>query len=125
MALLTFLLALGTHFLAAAYMFFGACAISDTADRGPAPASPQGLICDGEDHWLNVVPLVALPASVLLAVALAVAWWPAPRWRWVGLTAFLWLPLVTAVALSLPSDTCSPEQRRDLRDYACDTTGNS
>ena len=112
-----------THILGAVWTFFETCRISDTADRVPAPASVQGRVCDAQDHWLNVAPYVVLPASVVLAVVLAVLWWSSTR-RWVGLTAPVWLAVVSTVALAVPGDTCSDATRRDQPAWACRTTGN-
>jgi hypothetical protein len=52
----------------------------------------QGRICDAEDHWLNVALAVRLLQS---------------RWRWVGLTACLWLPLAVYAVLRVPPDACT------------------
>lgn len=112
-----------THALAGVYFLIGTCAVSDVADRVPAVASPQGLLCDREQSWLNAVPYVALVASLLLAVALAVLLFSrgGPR-RWLGLTACLWLPVVTSLALAAPPDTCTDQQARDLPAQECRTT---
>lgn len=122
-ALTTAVVAAVAHaLLGVTWFLMGTCAVSDVADRRPAPASPQGLVCDASDHWANAVPWVALAASVLLAVGLAVLLWPLARWRWMGMSACLWLPVVTVLALAAPTDTCTPDQRRTLPAYACDTT---
>lgn len=105
------------------WFLIGTCGVSDVADRVPAPASWQGRVCDSSDHWANAVPWVALVVSSLLAVVLAFRLWPLARWRWVGLTACLWLPLLVGSALAAPPDTCTPAQRGSIPAYACDTAG--
>jgi hypothetical protein len=45
-----------------------------------------------------------------------------PRWRVLGLTAGLWLPLLVFMAFRAPSNSCSEEQRRDLPAYSCHRT---
>ncbi len=115
-----------THAVAVAWFLISTCAVSDVADHVPAEASRQGLLCDRQEHWLNAAPYVALAASLLLSVALAVALWPKRgSARWLGLTACIWVPLLVSVALALPSDTCSPAQRRDLPERACSTRGGA
>lgn len=116
------LLAAGTHALAAVWFLVGTCAVSDVADRVPAPASTQGRLCDASQHWLNAVPWVVLGLSAVLAVILAVALLRSATWRWVGLTAWLWLPLLASAALAAPDDACSPAQRGELPARDCRTT---
>lgn len=106
------------------WTFVHTCGISDVANSVPAPASMQGRVCDASDHWLNVLPWAVLVGSVLLAVGLALSLWAVPRLRFVGLTAGLWLPLLAAGVLTLPSDSCSEAQRGELPAYACDQAGN-
>lgn len=111
------------HALAAVFFLIETCAVSDVADRVPAVASPQGLLCDRQQSWLNAVPYLAWGVSLLLAVALAVVLFSrGGLGRWVGLTACLWLPMVTSLALAAPSDTCSDRQQRELSAQECGTT---
>ena len=119
-----FVVALVTTAAADLWTFVHTCAITDVANNVPALASTQGRVCDASDHWLNVLPWAVLVGSVLLAVGLAVNLWAVPRLRIVGLTAGLWLPLLAAGVLTLPSDSCSEAQRGELPAYACDQTGN-
>lgn len=113
-----------THAVATAWFLIGTCRVSDTADRVPAPASAQGLLCDRQQHWLNALPYVALASSAVAAVALAVALWRAGSWRWLGVTACVWLPLLVSVGLALPPDGCSDEQRDGLPARSCATVAD-
>lgn len=115
--------AVATHALAGLMTFLMTCQISDVAQVVPAPASVQGRVCDAQDHWLNLVPWVVLGLGVVIAVVLAVRLLSS-RWRWVGLTACLWVPLVGFGVLAAPSDACSPEQRAAAPAYACSRAGN-
>ena len=69
--------------------------------------------------------MALLVGSVGLAVVLAVRWWSVPRWRVLGLTACVWLPLLMFVGFQGPGDSCTDEQRRDLPAYSCDHTTDS
>ena len=121
-AVLALPVAVASHALAGVWTLLTTCGVSDVAQISPAPASRQGRICDAEDHWLNVVPWVVLGLGVVLAVVLAVRLLSS-RWRWVGLTACLWLPLVAYAVLRVPPDTCTEAQARDLPPYSCDRYG--
>lgn len=118
------MVAVATATAAGLWTFLHTCAISDVADRVPAPTSMQGRVCDASDSWLNLLPWAVLVLAVLLAVGLAVRLWSVPRLRVVGLSAGLWLQLLAAGVLAVPSDSCSEAQHGDLPAYACDRTGN-
>lgn len=117
------LIAAVTHALVGLWTFFETCGVSDTATEVPAPASAQGRVCDAQDHWLNLAPWILLALGVVASVALAVRL-VGSRWRWVGLTACLWVPMVVAGVLAVPPDACSPEAYADAPAYACSRTGN-
>ncbi len=120
---LVFLLALGTHAAAGLWTLFASCQISDTASRVPAPASFQGRVCDAQDHWLNAAPYVVLGVSVVLSVVLVVVWWNTKR-RWLGVTACVWLAVISAALLAVPPDSCRASQVADQPRWACSTVGN-
>jgi hypothetical protein len=123
-ALATACLAALTHYVAVALFLVGTCAVDDTATTVPAPASLQGLVCDRQDSWLNVVPYVLLASSLVAAVALAALLWRSARWRWVALTAWLWLPAAVWAVLALPPDSCTDDQRREHRAQDCRTVAD-
>jgi hypothetical protein len=115
-----------THLVAAVWFVFGICGVSDTAVTFPAPASPQGLLCDAghDDSRWELVALVALAVSAVLAVALvALLWHRLGGWlRPLSVVPLLAMPLLTLVLLALPPDTCSGEARRAHPAYDCRTT---
>ncbi len=116
--------ALLTHAAAGFFTLFSTCAVSDTAGEIPARASVQGRLCGEGDHWLSVVPWLVLGLGVVLAVVLTTRLVASRRWRWVGLSACLWVPVVAVAVLAAPSDTCSPEQYATGPAYECSRAGN-
>ena len=67
---------------------------------------------------------MVLGLGVVVAVILALRLLSSRRWRWVGLSACLWVPLVAVGVLAAAPDACSTEQEASRPAYDCSRTGS-
>jgi hypothetical protein len=110
----------GVHFLLGGFLLVTTCGVSDTGSEHPAEASWQGWVCGaGADSVWQVPGAWVLLASALVATGLALSAarrGPGVVRRVLGVVAALVvLPVLTAVLLALPPDTCTDAQRATTR----------
>jgi hypothetical protein len=115
--------ALFTHFIVFVYASIDCAVGFDTDSVGPpASASPQGWICSEEAHGLGlIIWWGGFVLSLIATVALIVLAWR--RWSVRGgvpaLALVIVMPLVTTLALNLPSDNCTAHARSTHPHWAC------
>jgi hypothetical protein len=125
-AVVALAVSLGAHFVVGVVTLVDTCGVSDTGSEHPAEVSAQGWVCGAGADTVWQVPgawflLGSAVLAALLAVTVARTSWGGVR-RSVGAVAALVLvPLLAGVALVLPPDTCTDEQRRDHPAYDCET----
>ena len=109
--------ALGAAAFAALYFVVDVCGtFDDTGGPFPANDSPQGQVCGASRHesWLALLAGWSIPVAAALAIVLAVLAWRrgGTKARCAGALGLVVLPMLPLPFLGVPSDTCTPEVRR-------------